>query len=175
MYGTVSYAEDRMGNSNGALSLAGAQDCGSIGDTDCPGLACGSTLNDKIANANTRTVCAWAYVESFNDGAIFQSGSGSDCELSALRTQASGGWKSQNWGGCDVDMSSYGTSTSTWQHHCSVYDGVTLSHYIDAAAVASSSVSLITASGSEFYIGFYGFEDGNSFDGKLDEVRARLG
>ena len=173
--GTVTYAEDRMGNSNGALSMAGTLSCGSIGDTDCPGLSCGSALNDKIANANSRTVCAWVYVDGFTNGAIFQAGDdSSDGALFAfIGLESSSKWYAKNWGTCDVDMTaSYGSSTSTWQHWCSVYDGVTLTQYFDAAEVHSNDVSLITTSGSEFYIGFFTYEGGHSFNGRIDEVRA---
>ena len=168
--GSVSYAEDRFGNAASALSLSGAQDCGSIGGSNCAGLDCGSTLNDAIAGNFDFSICAWAYVESFNDGAIFQAGTAADCEIFSVRTQSSGGWKLQGWGGCDVSLASYGTSTGVWQHHCAVYDGSTLTNYIDASAVASNSLTFSIATGEQFYIGFYSAEDGNGFNGRIDDV-----
>ena len=169
-YGSFSYAEDRFGNAASALSLSGAQDCGSIGGSNCAGLDCGSTLNDAIAGYSEFSICAWAYVESFNDGAIFQAGTAADCEIFSVRTQSSGGWKLQGWGGCDVSLASYGTSTGVWQHHCAVYDGSTLTNYIDASAVASNSLTFSIATGEQFYIGFYSAEDGNGFNGRIDDV-----
>ena len=169
-YGSVSYAEDRFGNAASALSLSGAQDCGSIGGSNCAGLDCGSTLNDAIAGYSEFSICAWAYVESFNDGAIFQAGTAADCEIFSVRTQSSGGWKLQGWGGCDVSLSSYGTSTNVWQHHCSVLDSGMLTNYIDATAVGTNPMTFSIATGEQFYIGFYSAEDGNGFNGRIDDV-----
>ena len=169
--GAVTYAEDRFGNADSALSLSGTVDCGDIGGTGCAGLTCGSTLNDAIAGYSEFSICGWAYVESFTDGAIFSTGAGADCALVSVRNQASGGWKTQGWGDCDQYINNYGTSTGVWQHHCAVYDGSTLTNYVDATAVASKSASFSIATGYESYIGYYRWEDGNGFDGRLDDVR----
>ena len=78
-YGDVSFGEDRYGNADSAAVFNGTSDCGSIGDTDCAGLDCGTELNDAIAGYSSFSICAWAYVDVSNDGALFEIGAATSC------------------------------------------------------------------------------------------------
>jgi hypothetical protein len=126
------------------------------------------STDNQLTGSNTRTIEAWAYTESFNNGGIFQAGNtgtvGADFSLRTLTTENS--WRAQFWGSADIDVI-LPNSINEWHHYCLTYDGTTVKLYYDGDLVVSQDASLNTAS-HDVYFGRWA---DNYFDGKIDEIR----
>ncbi len=126
---------------------------------------CGTST--QITGNNPRTIEAWAYAESFNNGGVFQAGApGTNLADFSLRTlTAYEHWRVQLWGN-DMDVT-LDYSKNSWHHYCLTYDGTTVKFYYDGELYASKDVILNTAS-HDIYFGRW---QDSYFDGKIDEVR----
>ncbi len=122
---------------------------------------------DQIVGANPRSIAAWAYTESFNNGGIFQAGAtgttGGDFSLRTLTTDER--WRVQLWGSGEFDITLSG-SKNAWHHYVLTYDGTTLKLYYDGYLAGSSSPTLNTLA-QDIYLGRW---NNDYFDGKIDEV-----
>ena len=109
VHGATLVADDTFGS---CLSFDGTNDY----------VDCGSG-NFQIKGSNVRTIMAWAYTRSFNDGGIFQAGpTGTTAKDFSLRTYKSDNlWRMQFWGS-DRDVT-LDNSKDTWNHYALVYDG----------------------------------------------------
>jgi len=126
---------------------------------------CGSGA--QITGNNPRTIEAWAYTNSFNDGGIFQAGqTGTDYKDFSLRTTTTENlWRMQFWGN-DMDVV-LPESKDAWHHYCLTYDGSTTKLYYDGNYVAHLDVSLNTGTHDLWF----GRWENSYFDGKIDEMR----
>ncbi len=120
-----------------------------------------------IGNA-ARTVTAWVYTRSFNDGGIYEMGRQSSGQDFALRTRTvDNQWRVQYWGsGHDIDFTY--TSKDRWVHFAHVHEGTTTKIYADGQLVVNLSRTLNTAEDKTFKIGLW---DDHYFDGLIDDVR----
>jgi len=118
-----------------------------------------------------RTIEAWAYTESFNNGGIFQAGTtgtvGKDFSLRTMNNQDNR-WRVQQWGGgYDFDVT-LPNSKDSWHHFCLTYDGAVSRLYYDGELVAENTATLNTG---DFPLRIGRWNNNNYFDGKIDEVR----
>ncbi|MBN1338287.1 MAG: choice-of-anchor D domain-containing protein, partial [Bacteroidales bacterium] len=121
----------------------------------------------QVTGSNPRTIEAWAFTNSFNNGGIFQAGqTGSNgMDFSLRTTNADNEWKMNFWGNDLTVILPH--SKNNWHHYCMTYDGSTARLYYDGALVASKAVALNTGS-HDLWLGRW--ED-SYFAGKIDEVR----
>lgn len=117
-----------------------------------------------------RTIEAWAYTESFNNGGLFQAGTtGSASKDFSLRTinNQDNRWRVQQWGGgFDFDVT-LPNSKDAWHHFCLTYDGSVSKLYYDGELVAQNTNVLNTG---DFPLRIGRWQNA-SFHGKVDEVR----
>jgi hypothetical protein len=119
----------------------------------------GKTVSDfGLANNAAKSITAWVYTRSFNDGGIYEMGRQSNGQDFSLRTgNADNSWRVQYWGGSyDIDFSY--NSKDRWVHFAHVYDGL----------VADEPRALNTTDRKTFKIGRW---DDHHFDGIIDDVR----
>ncbi len=121
----------------------------------------------QITANHPRTIEAWAYADSFNDGGVFQSGiTGENSRDFSLRTKnIDNYWRMQLWGN-DFDVVLPGSKDS-WHHYCMTYDGLNAKLYYDGRLMIDEEINLNTGSG-DIYFGKW---RGHYFDGKIDEIR----
>ncbi len=122
----------------------------------------------QITGNGPRTIEAWAYAESFNEGGIFQAGAtGTNLADFSLRTLTSDNqWRIQLWGS-DMDVT-LNNSKNSWHHYCLTYDGdTTVKLYYDGNLEATKYATLNTGSHDVWFGRWWN----NYFDGKIDEVR----
>jgi len=125
---------------------------------------CGSEA--QITGNNPRTIEAWAYTKSFNDGGIFQAGQTAWYKDFSLRTTTTENlWRMQFWGN-DLDVVLQ-ESKDAWHHYCLTYDGSTAKLYYDGNYVAHLDISLNTGAHDLWF----GRWENSYFDGKIDEMR----
>ncbi|MEM7117961.1 MAG: LamG-like jellyroll fold domain-containing protein, partial [Chloroflexota bacterium] len=124
-------------------------------------------LADQITGNSPRSITAWAYTDSFNNGGIFQAGAtgttSGDFSLRTLTTDDR--WRVQLWGTGEFDVTLTG-SKGAWHHYALTYDGTTVRLYYDGNFVNSSNVALNTLP-QDVYIGRW---RDDYFDGQIDEV-----
>ncbi|MCP4540236.1 MAG: hypothetical protein GY832_24110, partial [Chloroflexi bacterium] len=122
---------------------------------------------DQVTGANPRTVAAWAWTESFNNGGIFQAGAdGTDSADFSLRTLTTDEqWRVQLWGVGEFDVTLPG-SKGAWHHYALTYDGMDVTLYYDGYVAGSSTVALNTLA-HDVYVGRWGDD---YFDGQIDEI-----
>ena len=122
----------------------------------------------QIEGAGSRTICAWALAESFDNGGIFQAGpagtTGAGFSLRTLTTSEA--WRAQFWGGPDFDTTLSG-SANNWRYYCLAYDGSTITLYYDGA-FDSSAVESLNTGDDDVRIGVWRTD---FFDGYMDEFR----
>ena len=121
----------------------------------------------QIIGDNPRTIEAWAYAESFNNGGIFQAGAtGADYQDFSFKTKSTDNeWKVNLWGS-DMDIV-LPNSKGAWHHYCMTYDGTIVWLYYDGELIDSTIVVLNTGN-HDVYFGRWRHD---YFDGKIDEVR----
>jgi hypothetical protein len=122
-----------------------------------------------IASGTPKTISAWTFARTFNNGGVFRLGSisvnGQDFSFRTL-----GGvnqWRVQHWGPVDHDFT-LAPSQNTWRLFSLAYDGTTSRLYGDGVLRSSRVTSLNTTNGTTFGIGTW---NGTSLNGVLDEVR----
>ncbi len=124
---------------------------------------CGNVV---VTDANPRTVEAWVYTRSFNNGGIWQMGTQSSNNEFSLRTlDTDNEWRVQLWGD-DVDINLTG-SKDAWSHFALVYDGANIKLYYNGELVVDQAKSINTLS-ANFFIGKW---SSDYFYGMIDEVR----
>jgi hypothetical protein len=123
-----------------------------------------------IDGNSPKTVTAWAYTRSFNNGGIFDMGARVAGQNFCLRTLDTGDnqWRTQLWGGA-FDMDFTYDSLDKWVHFALVDEGSQTTVYADGAIVAQGARNLATAGTIPFRIGLYNVAD--NFDGRIDDVR----
>jgi len=129
----------------------------------------GKTASDfSLANNAAKSVTAWVYTRSFNDGGIYEMGRQSNGQDFSLRTGSTDNlWRVQYWGGSyDIDFSY--NSKDRWVHFAHVYDGTRARIYADSQLVADEPRALNTTDRKTFKIGRW---DDHHFDGIIDDVR----
>ncbi|MHC4694196.1 MAG: LamG domain-containing protein, partial [Planctomycetota bacterium] len=125
---------------------------------------------DLGIDGNTpKTVTAWAYTRSFNDGGIFDMGAYIAGQNFCLRTLTTDNlWRTQLWGGAfDIDFTY--DSLDKWVHFALVDEGSQTTVYADGRIVAQAPRNLATSGVVPFRIGNYNVA--NYFDGRIDDVR----
>ncbi|MDH4241911.1 MAG: LamG domain-containing protein, partial [Phycisphaerae bacterium] len=122
-----------------------------------------------IDGNSPKTITAWAYTRSFNDGGIFDMGNYADGQNFCLRTLTTDNqWRTQLWGGA-YDMDFTYDSQDKWVHFALVHDGSQTTVYADGAIVAQQPRTLATSGNVPFRIGQYNVA--NYFNGRIDDVR----
>jgi hypothetical protein len=122
-----------------------------------------------IDGNSPKTITAWAYTRSFNDGGIFDLGNRVNGQNFCLRTLTTDNlWRTQLWGGA-FDMDFTYDSQDKWVHFALVHDGNETTVYADGGIVAQAPRTLSTAGNIPFRIGKYNVA--NYFDGMIDDVR----
>jgi hypothetical protein len=139
----------------------------------------GKTASQLGISGNApRTVTAWVFTRSFNDGGIYELGQGgTDGYDFSLRTKLTDDhWRVQYWGSAfDVDFSY--TSKNRWVHFAHVHDGSTTRVYADGQEVVNAPRTLNTADDKTFKIGKWVCGPAANpqwaafFDGLIDDVR----
>jgi len=120
-----------------------------------------------LANNAAKSITAWVYTRSFNDGGIYEMGRHSNGQDFSLRTKTSDNWwRVQYWGGDDIDFSY--NSKNRWVHFAHVYDGTRARIYADSQLVVDEPRALNTTDRKTFKIGRW---DDHHFDGIIDDVR----
>jgi|GEM_PF-756643 len=122
--------------------------------------------NLAITGASSRTVEAWVYAESFNDGGVWQMGlpGNNQGEFTLRTTTTDNVWVVQIW---NLDFGfTVPNSKNNWVHFAMTYDGTTIKIYANGELAGSAARTLNTLS-ANFYIGRWG---DNWFDGMIDEV-----
>jgi hypothetical protein len=124
---------------------------------------------DLGIDGNTpKTVTAWAYTRSFNNGGIFDMGAYVAGQNFCLRTMTTDNlWWTQLWGGFDIDFTY--DSLDKWVHFALVDEGSQTTVYADGRIVAQAPRNLNTSGIVPFRIGNYNVA--NYFDGRIDDVR----
>ena len=124
----------------------------------------------QIEGNAPRTIEAWAYTESFNNGGLFQAGTtgsaGRDFSLRTMNGQDNR-WRVQQWGGSfDFDVT-LPNSKGAWHHFCLTYDGATSRLYYDGELIRENTNDLNTG---DFSLRIGRWQNA-SFHGKVDDVR----
>jgi hypothetical protein len=128
-----------------------------------------------IDGNSPKTVTAWVYTRSFNDGGIFDLGSNQNGRNFSLRTLGTTNtWRAQRWGYPTYDFDFTYDSQNKWVHMALVYGGPAAGHessaYADGQLVGSQTIELDTnAAGRTFQIGIW--NSVNYFDGLIDDLR----
>jgi hypothetical protein len=123
-----------------------------------------------IDGNSPKTITAWAYTRSFNNGGIFDIGDRVGGQELCLRTTTTNNlWRMQLWGfpAYDADFS-YPTENA-WVHFALAYDGNEVTVYANGNIVVDRTLNLNTAGNIPFRIGKYNVA--NNFDGMIDDVR----
>jgi len=120
-----------------------------------------------------KTVTAWAYTRSFNDGGIFDMGDNVNGRNYSLRTLGTTDiWRAQRYGYPTYDFDFEYDSLGKWVHFALVYGGPAAGDmswaYADGNLVGSQIAAMDTGTARNFEIGVW---SGNYFDGLIDEVR----
>jgi len=119
-----------------------------------------------LGGNNPKSMTAWVYTRSFNDGGIFDVGNHSDGQEFCLRTMTNDNtWRIQYHGGAyDIDF--IADSKDKWVHFALVHDGAYTRMYVNGIIKTQAPRVLNTSGGDTFRVGQYG---GTSFDGLIDE------
>jgi hypothetical protein len=172
-----STAQDSSGNGyDGTLQGSFTFDTASVAGTfhkalDFNGVSnyveTGKIVSDFVLSNAARTVTAWVYTHSFNDGGIYEMGEHSDGRDFSLRTRTTDNqWRVQQWGTGDIDFTF--DSKNKWVHFAHVYDGSTTKIYANGNLIVNMLRTLNTGGTKTFKIGRW---SNYYFDGVIDDVR----
>ena len=168
-------ANDVSGNGNNGTVNGGAQFVtGRIGSAlDCDGID-DYVSTDKVASQlgiggnGPRTISAWVFTRSYNNGGIYDMGARVATQDFCLRTMATENvWRIQYWGG-DSDFTL--DTANKWVHFTHVHDGVNTKIYANGVLLVDWAKTIDTPDTNPFQIGCYGWQV-DYFDGLIDEVR----
>ena len=163
--GTINGATATTGrDGSGALSFDGTDDY-----VEFP-----SAVTADIRGSNSRTICLWAVIDEWDEGALFSHGSGADGMEFGLMAKTSGTIQAQLHGGSyDTAVALSGSDDGDWHHYCLAYDG-SWTLYFDGASAYTYSVALDTGSDYAFTLGdrveSRGSGGNHLFSGSIDEV-----
>lgn len=120
-----------------------------------------------IGGASARTVAAWVYTQSFDNGGVFDLGNYASAENFALKTQkVENHWRVNLWSSGEIDFTH--ASLNSWVHFAVTYDGSVARVYANGSEVGSRAATLNTTDLVTFRIGRW---RDDYFTGKIDEVR----
>jgi len=120
-----------------------------------------------VTGAKSRTIEVWAKIDKFNNAGLFRAGTGGTGKDFSLRTTTTvDQFRAQLWGGGDFNFTFSGAQ-GNWHHYAMVYNGTTVSVYIDGNLIASKNSVLNTPS-VDFQVGRW---QGAFLFGQLDEIR----
>lgn len=127
----------------------------------------------NFAGNAPKTTSAWVRTSVFSNAGIFGMGQGDDGEMWSLRVQAStNDWRAQHWGPPDYDFNTPGFS-GNWAHLVIVHDGSQGRTYFNGQLVGSENSTLnttVTEGDRNLEIGRYNVNDGDIWDGEIDDV-----
>jgi hypothetical protein len=132
----------------------------------------GKIASDLGLNADAaRTVTAWVYTHSFNNGGIYEMGEHTNGRDFSLRTMGSDNqWRVQYWGSDpatgDIDFTF--DSKNKWVHFAHVHDGSATRIYANGYLIVDKPRTLNTAGAKTFKVGRW---NNSYFDGVIDDVR----
>lgn len=157
----VGYGDERVFTTGTMGAPGNCLDFDGVGDY----VSCGTALT--ITGSVARTVEAWAYARSFNNGGIFQAGSmGETLRDFSLRTYSlTNIWRLQFWD-VDVDLI-LADSLDAWHHYALTYDGASVQFYYDGVLITNQVIALDTGP-ADFVVGRW---RDDLFDGQIDELR----
>ncbi len=119
-----------------------------------------------IGGNNPKSMAAWVYTRSFNNGGIFDVGAHSNGQEFSLRTMDTDNlWRVQYYGG-DYDVDFQWDSLDTWVHFALVHDGAYTRMYANGILVKEAPRVLNTSGSDTFRIGQY---SSTCFDGLIDD------
>ncbi|MBN1844226.1 MAG: hypothetical protein JW810_00985 [Sedimentisphaerales bacterium] len=119
-----------------------------------------------IDGNNPKSVTAWVYTRSFNNGGLFDVGAHNNGQEFSLRTlDAENRWRIQYHGG-DYDIDFGWDSLNRWTHFALVHDGTLTRMYINGILIKETRRLLNTSGSDPFRVGQYG---NTSFDGFIDD------
>ncbi len=119
-----------------------------------------------LGGNNPKSMTAWVYTRSFNNGGLFDVGAHSDGQNFSLRTlDSTNQWRIQYHGGSyDIDFSC--DSLDKWVHFALVHDGAFTRMYVNGILKTQAS-RVLNTSGSDFFrIGQWG---GDDFNGLIND------
>jgi hypothetical protein len=127
-----------------------------------------------LDGSKPKTVTAWAYTRSFNDGGIFDMGNNEDGRNFSLRTLGTTNvWRAQRYGYPTYDFDFEYDSLNKWVHFALVYNGAAGGNeswaYADGNLVGYQVAPMDTGTARNFGIGVW--SGSYLFDGMIDEVR----
>ena len=137
--GTINGATATTGrDGSGALSFDGTDDY-----VEFP-----SAVTADIRGSNSRTICLWAVIDEWDEGALFSHGSGADGMEFGLMAKTSGTIQAQLHGGSyDTAVALSGSDDGDWHHYCLAYDG-SWTLYFDGASGRQATLPCNSCSGS---------------------------
>jgi hypothetical protein len=129
---------------------------------------CGPAVNAAINGNQPRTVEAWARVDAWGNGGIFQAGlpGATNRDFSLRTTGTRERFRVQLWGSNDFDVTLPG-SAEGWHHYAVSYDGAVVRLYYDGELAATNGAALSSGNGN-FLIGRW---NGARFNGGISDVR----
>lgn len=172
-------ANDSVGGHNGAAVGSRSYTAGKVGQAiDLDGIgdfvATDANATDLGIDGNSpKTVTAWAYARSFNNGGIFDMGNNVNSQNFSVRTMTQPNtWRAQRYGYPIYDFDFTYPSANVWVHFALVYEGAAGGDkswaYANGELVGSQIAMLDTADTRPFAIGVW---SNNYFDGLIDDVR----
>jgi hypothetical protein len=172
-------ANDSVGGHNGTAVRSRSYTTGKVGqaiDLDGIGDFVATDVNATdlgIDGNSPKTVTAWAYARSFNNGGIFDMGNNVNSQNFSVRTMTQPNtWRAQRYGYPIYDFDFTYPSANVWVHFALVYEGAAGGDkswaYANGELVGSQIAMLDTADTRPFAIGVW---SNNYFDGLIDDVR----
>lgn len=123
-------------------------------------------VTDTISSTASRSICAWAKVESDSTGSLFEYGGLAECSSFGLRTlHGHSLWRIQLWDDCDRDGKTFSILPDTWHHHCLTHESHGLDEtgeikwWVDGDLFLRYEAQVDTEAGKELRIGLHEVED----------------
>ena len=121
----------------------------------------------SLGGKSEKTISAWVYTKSYNNGGIFEFGEESAFGYCSLKAQADNETWIGEWGGKKVVSFKY-PSSNTWVYFVIKYDGFFIKIFADGQMMVNCSLNLNIGDKIPFRIGR---GQNGSFNGSIDEVR----
>jgi len=122
-----------------------------------------------IGSNSPKSITAWVYTRSFNNGGIFEMGEPSLGSEFSLRTKGKDDqWRVQYWPFPEFDYDFTFDSKNKWVHFAHVHDGERTKIYANRELIVDTSRTLNTADTKTIRIGRW---INSYFDGLIDDVR----
>jgi hypothetical protein len=118
-----------------------------------------------IGGNTSKSMTAWVYTRSFNNGGLFDVGVHLTGQEFCLRTLTTDNmWRIQYQGDADIDFVC--DSLNKWVHFALVHDGTNTRMYVNGILTVEAPRVLNTSGSDIFRVGQYGSDE---FDGLIDE------